>query len=421
MAGAVSARSDEALGGRRTPPKARRPEPAPLATSPLIEALSADVRHRGVTAVEEFWADAGASAPLVEHVPGHPRERIVTFVWRDAEAEEVLLFVNRLTDERQLADSLMRRLGDSDLWHLSYRMDSDWRASYSFLSRRRGERAAWRDAADQIALRAALDRGHPDPRNPERSHNHAGVAQSVVTLPDAPPQPWIARIGQPVVRAEERHAPGGRRVWVHRASAPTPQSGPAHGEGMPLVVILDGEVWMHVQNLVATVDQLVGHGLIPPAVFVFVDSGGRDRRWRELGDADGSVYIVDDLIPWAQAHLGASTDARSVVVVGQSLGALTALRCGIRHPDRVGRVLSQSASLWQDDLSADVSAGRLTSLRVYLEVGAQEWVLRRPNGVLADQLARAGADVQFVEYNGGHDYACWRGGVADGLIALLGG
>ena len=38
---------------------------------------------------------------------------------------------------------------------------------------------------------------------------------------------------------------------------------------------------------------------------------------------------------------------------------------------------------------------------------------------LAGRLARAGADTRFVEYNGGHDYACWRGGVADGLIALL--
>lgn len=390
----------------RTPPKIPRPERAPLAASPLIEAL----RDGGAAAIEEFWADAAARTPLIEQVPGHPRERIVTFVRRDSDAEEVLLFVNRLTDERRLADSLMERLPGTDLWHLSYRMGSDWRASYSFLPAYPGRPAPWRVAGDQVALRAALDRGLPDPRNPARSHNRAGAVQSVVALPDAPPQPWAPE-GPAVCRGEQREGPQGRRVWVHRVGPDL---------DAPLVIVLDGEVWTGSQDLITTVDRLAAQRLLRAAVFVFVDSGGRDRRWQELGDAEGVEYVVEHLVPWAQEQLGASTAPREVVVVGQSLGALTALRCGIRHPDRVRGVLSQSASLWQDDLAGDVAVSDLRALRVYIEVGRQEWVLRDPNRVLAGRLAQAGASVQFVEYNGGHDYACWRGGIADGLLALLG-
>jgi enterochelin esterase-like enzyme len=29
--------------------------------------------------------------------------------------------------------------------------------------------------------------------------------------------------------------------------------------------------------------------------------------------------------------------------------------------------------------------------------------------------------VAYAEFDGGHDYFCWRGSLADGLIALLGG
>jgi enterochelin esterase family protein len=107
------------------------------------------------------------------------------------------------------------------------------------------------------------------------------------------------------------------------------------------------------------------------------------------------------------------------VVAGQSLGALTALRAALEHPEVVGGAIAQSASLWQRDLGAGLAGRRLAGLRAYIEVGTQEWVLREPNRAFARQLAAAGATVEFREYNGGHDYACWRGGIADGLRWML--
>ena len=48
----------------------------------------------------------------------------------------------------------------------------------------------------------------------------------------------------------------------------------------------------------------------------------------------------------------------------------------------------------------------LSGTRIHQEVGTQEWVLRGPNRDLAEGLSRAGAAVRFIEFNGGHDYAC---------------
>ncbi|MFT4210526.1 MAG: DUF3327 domain-containing protein, partial [Microbacterium sp.] len=173
----------------RTPPKVPRPAPAPRAASPAIEALEA--RIAGGEDAASFWSTL-ASTPLVEEIPDAPDERIVTFLWRDADADAVLLFANRLTDERNLADTLLRRLPGSDVWAVSYRMGAGWRASYSFLVQREGERAPWLTDDDQVALRHALDRGRPDPRNPETVTNRAGVTQSVAALPAAPAQAWLA-------------------------------------------------------------------------------------------------------------------------------------------------------------------------------------------------------------------------------------
>ena len=40
------------------------------------------------------------------------------------------------------------------------------------------------------------------------------------------------------------------------------------------------------------------------------------------------------------------------------------------------------------------------------------------NRRLRDALREKGNEVVYAEYTGGHDYVCWRGSLADGLMAL---
>jgi enterochelin esterase family protein len=53
---------------------------------------------------------------------------------------------------------------------------------------------------------------------------------------------------------------------------------------------------------------------------------------------------------------------------------------------------------------------------VELQVGLQEWVLTGPTRDLAAVLTGSGRRTELVEYQGGHDFAWWRGSLADGLI-----
>ncbi|MFT4107985.1 enterochelin esterase domain-containing protein [Propionicimonas sp.] len=398
-------------GHRPTPPKVPRPWPAPLACSPAISALgdavAADPSRAG-RLVAEFWA--GTPAPLVETDPAG--ECLVTFTRHDPDAEQVLLFVNRLTDERRLDDSLMQRLPGTALWHLTYRMGADWRASYAFLPRPAGARAAWRDDADQVAIRAALDHGLPDQRNRLTCRNRSGRELSVVELPQAPAQRWLTGAA-PAGELLEHALPDGRTCWTYR---PPGADGP-----LPVVVCLDGEVWLRTHNLPASVDALVLAGLIRPPLLVLVPSAGREARWADLGgDAPLVDWIADVLLPWLGERFDLGPAATDRIVAGQSLGGTVALLAATLRPDAVGGFISQSASLWQPGVLERVASGLGAGTRGHLEVGRQEWVLLGPHRDLRDRLAARGVRPGYVEFNGGHDDACWRGGMADALQSVLG-
>lgn len=426
----------------RTPPKIRRPHPAPRAASRAMQALEAAIGQAATDAersavLDRFWAGA-AQTPLIEASgDGETDHVIVTFVWRDASAEEVLLFVNRITDETDLPASAMHAIPGTDVWHLSYRMRTNWRASYGMVTRAPGQQWPWQPG-DQRGIRNGLDRSLRDPRNPATITNRVGTLLSLVQLDAAPSQPYLARRDGLLQRGSVAalDGPGGVRLWVYQPPGAVaargddgdrdPSALPIPDGRYPAVIVFDGDVWVGTHHFADTMDNLVADAAIRPAYVLFIDSADRRQRWRELS-AGGELasWVAVDLLEWARQRYPISTDPADIVVAGQSLGGYTALRTVIEHPDAVRKALSQSASLWQRDLSGSLDRvgaapeAALQHLHFYIEVGAQEWVLREPNLTLARELAARGAEVTAVEYNGGHDYACWRGGMADGLTALL--
>ena len=434
---------------RPTPPKLPRPQRAPLATSPTLAAVHQRLLERPQLASQlqaQLWQQV-TSTPLLEADPTQEGKYLVTFLWRGA-AHSVLLFVNRLTDEKNLADSYMRRLPGTDTWYLTYRMDGDWRASYCFLPAPTAAQAPWLQGS-QVRLRQALDGGLPDPRNPVTCTNRRGFVQSVVSLPLAPAWP----LGELPVFSDDAAGAGrfdggglgagrgdadagrldagrldvvadldtlGRQIWVY---SPAPIS---RTQSYPVLLVLDGEVWLKRHHLHLALTQLMDAGLIAPAYIVFIDSGGTEQRWQELGDSDFGGYLSGQLLNWLKAHYAISSNPADRVVIGQSLGALTVLRTLVAYPQLIGAGISQSASLWQDVLfselnALDAMARPLAGSRAWIEVGSQEWILAPLQPKAVCQLREAGMQVKDMVYNGGHDYACWRINLASALMHLLPG
>lgn len=393
------------------PPRVPKHPPPLVTTSPTIAALRPD-------GVEAFWA--GARTPLVEPAPGRPDHRIVTFLWRDAAAREVVLRANKLTDPSVWEQSVLHRLPGTDLWHRSYLLRADYRGTYQLCPDHLDDPPA---VGPALRWRGLTGAAVPDPRNPRTFPAKDGGTLSLLELPGAPAQPWAApRTGTAQGALTAHDVPsaalgGARRTWLY---VPVCTEGP-----LPVVVLLDGEDWTGRLDVRTTLDNLVADGAIPPTVVLLPDAVDTATRWQDLGCSPAFLrFLTAELLPWAAARLPLTEDPARTVVAGQSLGGLTAARAVLGAPSRFGAALVQSGSLWWPHQGAQAAGAlvreveSMTSVpgRWHLQVGLEEWLLlgshRRLHAAIPGSTLR--------EHNGGHDAVCWRGGLADGLVELLG-
>jgi enterochelin esterase family protein len=269
----------------------------------------------------------------------------------------------------------------------------------------------------------------PFPRRP------GGPPLSVVVLPDAPhalePGAEARPVASPGTVNVETLRSAALRNW-RRVWSWAPAGRPPVGVRLPVLVLLRGEVWEPQLRVSALLDRLVAEGRIPPLVALMPDALDRDSRWSELTCNDlFATFLADELLPWAAGRWPVSTDPERVVLAGQGLGGLAASHAALRRPDRFGAVLAQSGAFWwplapgdrsrgEEWLTGRVAASPALPVRFRVSAGLHEWTLLPAVRRLRDVLLGKGYDVSYREFNGGHDYVCWREDLASGLESLLG-
>jgi enterochelin esterase family protein len=266
---------------------------------------------------------------------------------------------------------------------------------------------------------------------------------SVLALPSAPPQPWSTpREGVPTGRVEMHRLrstilDNERRVWVY-----TPPGYTNDGEPYGLLLVFDGLAYIELVPTPTILDNLLHEGKIPPLVAVIPDSLNQETRSRELPCYQPFVdYLTRELMPWVHEHYHVTSNPAQSVVGGSSFGGLGAAFVGLKAADTFGNVLSQSGSFWWrpdwknpdneaefEWLAQQYMEQPKLPVRFYLDVGLLEHDAGKPgepsqllaNRHMRDILRTKGYEVHYAEYNGGHEYLCWSGTLADGLLALIG-
>lgn len=332
-------------------------------------------------------------------------------------------------DDRELAPYLLHPGTRDGAWTAVVELPDRLRSSYQLCPVR--EFRVPRSGLEDDGWAALLATGGPDPNReyqfgPCTFGNQAPA--SIVELPGALPQPWWQRRAE-VPQGTVQHRSTGRD-WPSTVDIYTPPGENARAD-LPVVVLLDGQVWTAI-DAAATFDNLIVDGVVPPFLAVMLGSAFGPTRVRGLTrPAIHLEYLRHELMPELVDDFGATRDPARTVLVGQSLGGLAAVHAGLRAPERFGVVVSQSGSFWWpgeaedelggDDVIAMVAAEPPGPVRFWLEAGHLELGLAPGNRKLHAALGATGHTVTYREYEGGHDYACWRGGLGDGIAAALAG
>jgi enterochelin esterase family protein len=384
-----------------------------------------------------------AGGPLVEPLPADSGSALVTFVTTGIDHRPFVSsqLYAELGGERAM--SLVP--GTSDVWWAEITAASDVSTVYHFQRRSvpepRGEGFADPDAVAGF-VRELYDVSYADPFNPSRCYPTAALMsfgaapppplekwQSVLTLPESEPFRWHAepeRRGRVRSRVLHSSVLGNSRT-VSLWSPPG-----EHADGLPLIVLLDGESFLLGMDAPRIFDNLVAGRHVRPFVAALVHNASPTSRGDEYPcHPSFPTFLADELLPAIRPDRPGD-----VVVGGYSFGGLAACWAAYARPDVFDAVLSLSASLWWSPdgepewLTRRFEAGERRPLRFWIDVGSLEReplaaaggrtmlaVSRRLRDVL-----RAGDDelAGYRERPGGHDFVNWRQALPEGLIALLG-
>ncbi len=404
---------------------AEQQAPPPAYLSPEIARMAASLA-RGET-TDAFWKRIEErGTPLVEDGPDGTV--IVTFLGRGAQ-RNIRLFGAPSGDHEEL-----QRLDGSDIWFRSFAVPAGTRLSYQLAFDVPDLPGSARER--RVAI---LSTARADPLNPHRWPAEAMDdynQDSVLELPAAPPQPFVAASGAPQgtlshIEMVSRILGNSRDITIYRP----PGFDPARKD-IVLLFMFDADQYLEKVPLPRILDTMIARGAVPPVVAVFVANPDRAARARELpGNTDFADFMAGELYPRVLAETGIAPPAERTVLAGSSYGGLAAATVALRHPETFGAVLSMSGSFWwsppgtPDDrkeyVAGLVAAAPAPPLRFFLSAGIFETGSGGTAGILdtsrhlRDVLQARGVPVIYRDYAGGHDYLVWQGAISDGLTALF--
>jgi len=415
--------------------------PASWIESPRLRAVEHALGTGNTAGVTEFWQEVEQSqTPLIEDVPDRPGDALFTFLWHGAPGQDTLNV--RLDGVFPMHsgkwNDTFRRLGETDIWYASYTLPRDAWLTYDVVAPR--GLSASPERIGSYTMDGVEYEAFRDPLNHRlQPGEEVRFAMSSVAAPDATSNPYlIPRPNLPprpldVLQVSSAILKNTREVRVYVPTGYKQIKG-----SLPLLLFFDGTQYANRMHVTTVLDNLIADRKIPPVMAAFFDSPDRNQ---ELSPNEPfQRFLASELMPRLRVAYRVSSDPRQNVVVGSSLGGITATYTAFTHPELFGNVISQSGSFWwwpdrwskpsrlDTELTAEsswlakkIAVEKKRPIRLYLEANLWEGdSMLLPNRMLSSILQGKGYSFTYREHPGAHAALYWMQTLPEAMVQMLG-
>ena len=424
--------------------------------SPTILKLREEIKNNKIEAISKFWEKIKRiGTPLFEAIEGDNEYEIITFVYKeDDEVENVIC--NNFFVKEDIKEGLLERIKNTNIYYKSYKILKGVRDIYC-LSKNNPLKP--KDPSENTFKH--VDLIFNDPLNSKKSFlkvDGINIPINQFKSPDATPQPYYGERTD-IDHGEIKEYTSYSEILdiKRKILAYTPPNYLKTHSPYHFLLLFDGILFEEDAKVSCTLDNLIADEKIPHVVAImvenFIPTNTMVRSYELPPNPKFKDYIIKELLPWVHENFNITNNPSHSVIAGASYGGIASTYIAFKHPDIFGNVLSMSGAYsWYpgDDnwlktvkkienfkpwwtiedekeprwLARQFNQYKKLPLKFYFDVGVLE--VDEPTGLYKSNrhfhslLKSKGYSVYYTEFLGGHDFICWRGSIADGLIYLIG-
>jgi enterochelin esterase family protein len=331
-----------------------------------------------------------------------------TFIWEGNSAPQLMSDLNGWAKPKgfKRLSPTARHDSNKTIWSCSLTLPRDAYVEYVF--------------HDPVTQKNFLD-----PLNRHTVSNGLRGRNNYFYMPEAMPSPFSVRRADIRTGRLMRHRvgtdflqdDGERDIYLYK---------PPVNEAVPLLIVYDGNDYLHRARLGTIVDNLIAQKRIRPIAIAFLQNG-KSRRNVEYFCSDATITWLDrEILPLARKHLrllDIEEHPGSYGVLGASAGGLMSMYTGLRMPEIFGKVICQSGvfELYGRDFAVVdlVRHKHARDINIWMDVGKLDELLE-DNRRMAALLKQKKYNVTYREFSAGHNYTAWRDDLPRGLEIMFG-
>jgi len=185
----------------------------------------------------------------------------------------------------------------------------------------------------------------------------------------------------------------------------------------PLMLLHDGSEYIQLGRAERVIDYLLAQGRMEPIIAAFVPPVQRNEEYAFSKTGSFAAFIIDELLPYIEAHYRIEREPGRRAMVGISFGGhITAEICH-EYPGSFGLCGLFSAAFWPNDKAVlqRILASEPQNIDYYIDWGSYEFSVMLDGRNLRDNLLNKDNRVKWREWHEGHSWGSWRAHLDEAL------